>query len=69
MKLNALVGRLFGRHPAANATLDADRARQQSMHGQAVNQTAAEQEGMRQRMEADVDAQRAQREHGTGQTE
>ncbi|HLZ72140.1 MAG TPA: hypothetical protein VKV26_19715 [Dehalococcoidia bacterium] len=61
MGLNERIGRLLGRRSAPSATLAADRARQQQMHGQETGQTDQERAAMRQRMEADVDAQRAER--------
>ncbi len=61
MGLGERIGRWFGRRSAPNATLSEDRARQQQMHGRETGQTEQEQAAMRQRMEADVDAQRTER--------
>jgi hypothetical protein len=52
------VNPLRGRGSAAT---QADRERGQHMRGQPFTQTAAEQAGTRQRMEAELDTQRAQR--------
>jgi hypothetical protein len=66
MGLSERIGRLLGRNPAANATLVADRERQQRMHGQEVGQTTNEQANMRQRMEAEMDTQRTDRQQKAG---
>jgi hypothetical protein len=55
------IDRVLGRHSAPDAALAADHARQRQMHGQETGQTEQEQAAMRQRMEADMDTQRAQR--------
>jgi len=52
------VNPLRGRGSAAT---QADRERGQHMHGEPFTQTVAEQAGTRQRMEAELDAQREQR--------
>ena len=56
-----LFSRLFGKHRRGTEALAADRARQQSVRGRAVIQTADEQQATRQRMEADLDTQRERR--------
>lgn len=61
MGLGERISKLFGKAPAVDSNLATDQARQRRMHGQEVSQTAEEQGGMRQRMEADIDAQRAKR--------
>lgn len=61
MGLRELLGRLLGRRSTPSAALTADRARQRQMHGQETGQTDQEQAAMRQRMEAEMDSQRAQR--------
>jgi hypothetical protein len=61
MGLREQIDRLFGRRAAPDAALAADRARQRQMHGQETRQTEQEQAAMRQRMEADMDDERAQR--------
>ncbi len=66
MALSGRLGRLLGKTAVANPTLVADRARARGMHGQAVGQTALAQAGMRQRMEAELDAQRAARARTPG---
>ena len=61
MGLREQVDRLLGRRSAPAVALAADRARSQQMHGQETGQTEQEQAAMRQRMEADMNDQRAQR--------
>lgn len=61
MGLRELIDGLFGRRSASDAALTADRARQRQMRGQETAQTEQEQGAMRQRMEADMDDQRARR--------
>ena len=56
-----LFSRLFAKQRKGNEALAADRARQQSVRGRAVIQTADEQQATRQRMEADLDTQRERR--------
>ncbi|HZQ35223.1 MAG TPA: hypothetical protein VFD32_04770 [Dehalococcoidia bacterium] len=62
MGLSEQLGRLLGRRSTPSATLTADRARQQQMHGRETGQTTQEQAAMRQRMEDEMDAQRQQRD-------
>jgi hypothetical protein len=61
MGLSGRITRLLGKTPIPNATLVADQARARGMHGQGVGQSAAAQAGMRRHMEAELDAQRANR--------
>jgi hypothetical protein len=56
-----LLRRLFGKRTADAAT-SANRARQQDLAGKGFSQTAAEQQGTRDRMEAELLGQRQRRE-------
>lgn len=60
MGLRNRLATLFGKS-AGDGTLAADQARPQEMHGRETRQTSHEQDGTRQRMEAELDAQRMQR--------
>ncbi len=61
MGLREQISKLFGKSTAGETTLTADRARAQEMHGRETGQSSSEQDGTRQRMEAQLDAQRTQR--------
>jgi hypothetical protein len=60
MGLRDRLATLFGTS-GGNGTVAADQARAQEMHGRETGQTSHEQDGTRQRMEAELDAQRTQR--------
>ncbi len=64
MGLRDRLATLFGK-PGGHDTLAADQARAQEMHGRETQQTSHEQDGTRQRMEAELDAQRTQRAGAT----
>jgi len=61
MGLRERLGRLFGKPARGSTTLAADRTRANEMHGRETTQTRYEQDGTRQRMEAELDGQRTQR--------
>ncbi len=56
-----LLGRIFGRKPPIDERLTADEARQARVPGRVEIQSVEEQQGTRQRMEAEMDAQRERR--------
>jgi hypothetical protein len=61
MGLSDRIGKLFGRSGSGSATLITDQARAQKIHGRETGQTASQQDGTRERMVAELDAQRASR--------
>lgn len=61
MGLSERLGKLFHKPAAGTATLAADQTRAHAMHGHATSQSSTEQDGGRQRMEAELAAQRTDR--------
>ena len=59
--LSERISRLFGKSATTSAAPAAGPARAETIHGVEASQTAAAQDHTRQRMEAELDAQRAKR--------
>ena len=52
---------MFGKKRGVDANVEANRARQQNLHGKELGQTSDEASGTRDRMEAELNRQRDQR--------